>query len=360
MLSFRLPQSGQQKPGLKRGGVERVAHDLAQGLALRGHDVTVWSADPSPPACAYRVKRIPGSGLIHNWLGFRLVSGYLGNLLALFPTFENAQVLIAHGDSLLLPLRGIPVLRIMHGSALDEALTSRSVLRMALQLGVYAQEWLTSITQHTVGISRNTARRYPAIQEVIPNGVDTAKFFPGPKSDHPTLLFVGTLGGRKRGRLLLQSFADVIHPSIPEARLWMVTEPGPTQDGVTYFSGLPTGALADLYRRAWVFASPSSYEGFGLPYLEAMASGAAVVATANPGSREVLDGGRYGRLVETDAEFPLALLEMLRGRELRELYVAGGIERARQLSMDRTIDQYERVLKSMAHIPLPVGARVWP
>jgi glycosyltransferase involved in cell wall biosynthesis len=359
MLSFRLPQSGPQKPGLRRGGVESVAHDLAQGLALRGHEVTVWSADPAPSGCAYQVKLIPAAALIHNWLGFRMVSGYLGNLLALFPTFGDAQVLIAHGDSLMLPILGIPVLRIMHGSALDEALTSRSIFRMALQLGVYVQEWLTSLTQPTVGISRNTRSRYPAIRQVIPNGVDTAKFFPGPKSEHPTLLFVGTLGGRKRGRLLLQAFADVIHPSVPEARLWMVTEPGPAQDGVTYYSGLSKEALSALYRQAWIFASPSCYEGFGLPYLEAMASGSVVVAAANPGSREVLDGGRYGRIVETDAAFPLALLEMLRSRELRELYVGCGLERARQLSVDRTIDQYETLLESMVQSPLPAGARAW-
>jgi glycosyltransferase involved in cell wall biosynthesis len=139
----------------------------------------------------------------------------------------------------------------------------------------------------------------------------------------------------------------------------MVTEPGPPQDGVTYFSGLSTEALAGLYRQAWIFASPSCYEGFGLPYLEAMAAGTAVVAAFNPGSYEVLDGGRYGRLVGTDTGFPLALLEMLRGRALRERYVACGIERARQFSVDRMIDQYERLLETMAQSPLPIGARAW-
>ncbi len=45
------------------------------------------------------------------------------------------------------------------------------------------------------------------------------------------------------------------------------------QKGVTYVTGVPDTQLADLYRRAWVCASPSTYEGFGLPYLEAMACG---------------------------------------------------------------------------------------
>jgi glycosyltransferase involved in cell wall biosynthesis len=358
MLSFRLPLAGPQKRGLKRGGVERVAHDLAQGLALRGHQVTVFSADPAPPGSAYRVRPMPGAPLIHHWLGFRLVSGYLGNLLALFPRYSDAQAIIAHGDSLLLPLRGIPVLRIMHGSALDEALTARSPARALLQFGVFLQEWLTASTQNTVAISRNTQKRYPAICEVIPNGVDQKLFFADdqPKAAKPTILFVGTLGGRKRGRLLLDAFMNIIRPSLPGAQLWMVGEPGPPAEGVHYYSNLSTEALAEQYRRAWVFASPSSYEGFGLPYLEAMASGTAVVASSNPGSRELLDGGRYGSLVEHDADFPAAVLEMLRDEELRERYVACGLERARQFSLARMLDQYERLLAPQAASPLSLGA----
>jgi phosphatidylinositol alpha-mannosyltransferase len=359
MLSFRLPQAGRQPSGLKRGGVERVAHDLADGLAARGHEVVVFSADPAPPGSIYKVRHIPGARLIHHWLGFRLVSGYLGNVLALFPNYSDAQVLIAHGDSLLLPLRGIPLLRIMHGSALDEALTARSFARAVLQLGVYVQEWLTAKTQITVGVSRNTRHRYRSLYRVIPNGVNIENFIPGPKSEQPTILFVGNLGGRKRGKLLLHAFENLIRPSVPGARLWMVTEPGPPSAGVTYFPGLSADALAELYRQAWIFASPSCYEGFGLPYLESMASGTPVLASANAGSSEVLDGGRYGRLVEIDSQFAIALLQLLQDRELRERYAALGLERARQLSLRRTIDQYEDLLESIAARSSLVEARAW-
>ena len=37
--------------------------------------------------------------------------------------------------------------------------------------------------------------------------------------------------------------------------------------------------LVDLYRSSWLFCLPSSYEGFGIPYAEAMANGCPVVAT---------------------------------------------------------------------------------
>jgi len=333
MLSFRLPTEGS-----KRGGVERVAHDLADGLARKGHQVTVWSADRAPAGARYRVRPLPCEWLIHNWLGFRLVSGYLGNILAVMPDYADADVIVAHGDSLLLPLRGIPVVRVMHGSALDEARTARSWLRKILQFGVWGQEWLTGRTQSCVAISRNTQMRYPAIRELIPNGVDLTRFFPAPdeKSPQPSILFVGTLGGRKRGSRLLEWFVDTIRPAQPNAVLWMVSEAGPAVEGVSYFTGIADDELAGLYRRAWVFASPSVYEGFGLPYLEAMASGTPVVATANPGSREVCTGG----LVERDEDFAAAVLEMLAcPRGIEE-----GLRRSRELSLERMVERYEAVL----------------
>jgi len=292
---------------------------------------------------------IRGARWIHSWLGFRLVSGYLGNLLAMLPDYGDAQILIAHGDSLLLPLRGIPLLRVMHGSALEEARTARTLSRKILQFGVYLQERLTVRTQATIAISRNTRDRYPRVRGVIPNGVNTNFFFPDAsvKSLKPVILFVGTLGGRKRGDLLLELFDRQIRPEIPEARLWMVSRNGPKLDGVMYFPGLSDETLSALYRRATVFASPSLYEGFGLPYLEAMASGTPVVAVANPGSREVTDDGRYGRLIQNDADFVPAVMELLGDAAARAHWIEQGLERSRQLSVERTVDQYENALVAL-------------
>jgi phosphatidyl-myo-inositol alpha-mannosyltransferase len=345
MLSFRLPV-----PGVKRGGVERVAHDLADGLSGRGHEVTMWSADPAPVDANYRVRPLPFDSLIHDGVGFRLVSGFLGNLIALLPRYQSPDVLIAHGDSLFLPLRGIPLLRIMHGSGLDEARTAKSLKRRIAQYLVYLQERITTRTQYTVAISRSTCLRYSGIQKTIPNGVDQKVFFPcnSAKTNEPTILFVGTLGGRKRGTQLMDWFRDSILPAVPNARLWMVSEPGPPRERVEYFSGLSSAALADLYRRAWIFASPSVYEGFGLPYLEAMASGTPVIATKNAGSSEVLDNGRYGVLIDNDTEFPAAILRALADSEQRATWTQRGLERASELSLTQMVDRYETLLLSMS------------
>ncbi len=110
VFSYGLPT-----PGQRRGGIERVAHELADGLARRGHDVTVWTHDPKPKSAAYRVASLPWQQFATSWLGRRLTMGYLGNILALTPAYGDVDAIIAHGDSLLLPLRGRRVVRVMHG-----------------------------------------------------------------------------------------------------------------------------------------------------------------------------------------------------------------------------------------------------
>ena len=55
MFSYGLPV-----PGQKRGGIERAAHVLAQGLAERGHSVVVFSHDPRPGDAAMKCDHCRG------------------------------------------------------------------------------------------------------------------------------------------------------------------------------------------------------------------------------------------------------------------------------------------------------------
>lgn len=341
VLSYRLPAEGQ-----KRGGIERVAHLLADGLARRGHTVVVFSHDARPPDARYEVRALPWKAFVETWAGLRMTAGYLGNILALQVDVREFDVIITHGDSLLLSIVRKPVIRVMHGSARGEALHASTLGRALLQWGVYAQELLTAcIAPSTVvGVSVNTQHDNPFVRRVIPNGIDTDIFHPSParKSVHPTIVFVGAVRGRKRGGFLLDIFSRVIRPAYPDAELTFVGAAGPAQPGVTYVTGVGDAELAALYRRAWVCAVPSTYEGFGLPYVEAMACGTAVVATPNPGSREVL-GEDYDGLAD-DSAFAPALAALLADEGRRRALEMAGIDRSAEFSANRMIDRYEVLL----------------
>ncbi|MBV9657771.1 MAG: glycosyltransferase family 4 protein [Verrucomicrobia bacterium] len=343
---------GLPTPGKSRGGITRVAHDLAQGLAQRGHAVTVWSHDDPPTGALYAHRPLPWRRFAENRVGLRLTMGYLGNVLFFLVPRGDAECVIAHGDSLLLPLRwgARRVVRVMHGSAFAEALSARSPWRFLAQLGVYLQEILTGATQpFTVGVSANTRRWNPLVRRVIPNGVDTSLHIPSPylekgKTPHPSVLFVGTPDGRKRGAQLVKWFTATVLPRWPEATLTCVGPAGPAAAGVAYRPGVPTEMLVRLYQESWLLASPSIYEGFGLPYLEAMACGTPVLATPNPGSREVLADGQFGVLAD-DAAFPAALVRLLSDADERARLLAAGLRRGAELSLEKTIDRYEELLE---------------
>ncbi|MFL5340336.1 MAG: glycosyltransferase family 4 protein [Gemmataceae bacterium] len=333
-------------PGQKRGGIERVAHELSDGLARRGHRVVVWTYDPRPDSAAYDVRQLPGKRFVVSWLGRRLTMGYLGNLIPLLTNFGRSDVVLALGDSLLLALTNRRVLRVMLGSALGEARSATSPWRAALQTGVYCQELLTAAVQSScVGISENTRHWNPFVRRMIPCGVDLTVFYPEPnsKTGRPSILFVGALTGRKRGGRMIEWFTRRIQVAVPDATLDMVGPSGPLLPGVTYHIGLTDRELAGLYRRAWVYASPSSYEGFGLPYLEAMASGTPVVATPNPGSRELLEGGKYGVLAD-DGAFADRVVRLLKTDSERAELAEHGLAQAERYSLACTIDRYEELL----------------
>jgi glycosyltransferase involved in cell wall biosynthesis len=122
---------------------------------------------------------------------------------------------------------------------------------------------------------------------VTPLGPDPA-FQPAPDGHDSFLLFVGAIEPRKDPLAAVDAAAAV------GRRLVVV---GPTKDealaselrrrGADLRGYVPKEELARLYQRAAALVFPSRYEGFGLPLVEAMASGTPVVATPDAALREV-------------------------------------------------------------------------
>lgn len=155
---------------------------------------------------------------------------------------------------------------------------------------------------------------------VIPHGVE-APFTPdGPKADGDYVLAVGTLEPRKN----LARLAEAARLAGVELRV--AGAPGWGSVDVQSSGYVDDDELARLYRGAAALVYPSLYEGFGLPVLEAMASGTPVVTSAGTAPAELADGAA----VLVDPLDPEAIAAGIREAvRRREELRAAGLERAK-------------------------------
>lgn len=123
-------------------------------------------------------------------------------------------------------------------------------------------------------------------------------------------------------------------------------------DGNILFTGwIDEPTLSALYAKAALFAMPSSAEGFGLVYLEAMARGLACIGSIHDAAREIIVDGETGFLVDQNAgsELAIKIVDLLKNRELRERFGHGGLMRLRnQFSLERFEARIGEALEKLA------------
>lgn len=105
--------------------------------------------------------------------------------------------------------------------------------------------------------------------------------------------------------------------------------------------------LAELYRRASIFAFPSLDEGFGMPVLEAMTYGLPVISSNTSALPEVC--GDAALLVDPNNTDQIkdALCRMANEPELREEYVSLGLARASQFSWETAVEKTWEVYREL-------------
>jgi glycosyltransferase involved in cell wall biosynthesis len=155
------------------------------------------------------------------------------------------------------------------------------------------------------------------------------------------LLFVGTLEPRKNIGVLLDAYASLLArradaPALvlagrdtPEAAGWLSRiAAAPLSGRVRHLGYVPEEAREDLYAGARALVLPSLDEGFGLPVLEAMSAGVAVVASNRGALPEV--AGAAAILVDPEDVAALSsALERLLNEETAAWHATAGLERAR-------------------------------
>ena len=323
--------------------------------ALRAHDLTGF--DPV-------ILPLPAAVLYDAWH----VLGIAG------PVRRVAPVDLVHAPSPAVPPTGkVPLVVTVHDAApmvMPEAFTRRGVTfhrqgfaaaatraRLVIAVSEFSAE---EIATHT-SIPRDRIR-------VVPNGVDlvpaTAQQVAATRrafgiDDRPYVFWAGTFQPRKNVRVLLDAFVRLAADEFPH-RLVLAGPPGwkpddedseiakQLSDRVRLLGPVAREHILPLFAGADLFAFPSRHEGFGIPVLEAMAQGTAVVCADIPALREV--AGDAARFIAPDdlAGWVDGFRKLLTDDGARTALVAMGHERVGRYSWERctveTVAVYDEAL----------------
>jgi glycosyltransferase involved in cell wall biosynthesis len=177
------------------------------------------------------------------------------------------------------------------------------------------------------------------------------------KLDRPFILFVGTLEKRKNIEGLIDAYIiavreqDVSHDLVVVGRKGWLYEGvfkkvrgAGMQDRIQFIFDARQEELPLIYNLADLFVYPSVYEGFGLPVLEAMACGTAVI-TSNVSSLPEVAGDAAVLVDPMDSSaIADAISKVLSDKQYKAALSQKGIERAKQFTWERcarkTLDVY--------------------
>ena len=206
---------------------------------------------------------------------------------------------------------------------------------------------------------------------VTPNAIDD-RFSAPPSEEHVVqtreryqlsqsyLLYVGNIKPHKNLERLIEAFHLVRSQGRSELELIIIGDEISRLQSlrraihkydihryVRFLGYVPDKTLAVLYRLASVFVFPSLYEGFGLPPLEAMASGTPVVTSNVSSLPEV--AGNAAVLVDPYRADSIAdgILSILRSTHLRDTLRARGLERAQEYSWARSVRKVHEVYREV-------------
>jgi glycosyltransferase involved in cell wall biosynthesis len=176
------------------------------------------------------------------------------------------------------------------------------------------------------------------------------------------LLYLGTLEPRKNVPLLLRAFAELARRH-PEARLVIAGKKGwhfheifdtarnlNLADHVLFTGYVDEADKPALMRGALLFVYPSLHEGFGIPVLEAMASGVPTIAGNRTSIPEIAGDGALLIDPETLPELSNALEFLYSDPAARARFAAKGLEQAARFSWKKTAEETAAIYREAAQV----------
>lgn len=232
--------------------------------------------------------------------------------------------------------------------------------------------------QAVIAVSETTKRDFcdytqadPGRVVVIPHGVDPAVARPVADEERsrilerygihrPFLLWVSAIRPHKNPLIALKAFARLRTEHRIPHQLVMVGSPLPwysapqeesnrlgLMDAVRWVGAVPPSELPALYQTAEALIAPSTYEGFGLAALEAMAAGLPVVCSSTPALSELVENA--GLTVSPDDVdlWVASLYNVLVDGSLRRTLRERGRARARNFTWERCAQAHLRIYSAL-------------
>jgi len=340
------------------GGSEHLIH-LVRGLGARGHSSTVVFGRPGPA-----LERLREAGAGVHAVGTLRFAGPLQ--LARAFRFLPHDLVHLHGTRSgffgALALRGRPDPIVYTGHAFS---FNRRLPGLLRAVAVRAERFIVTTARRTVCLTEGdlaTARRLGIPTQhfvVVPNGIPIERFEHAADRRAEFGLPAGTPCVGLLARLVEQkdplafvAMAARLAARRPDVR-FIVAGDGPLRAAAEQaaraaglgaaitFCGFRTDA-AELLKTFDVAVFPSLWEGLPLAVLEAMAAGAAVVASDLPGHREILEDGVHGRITPPGdpAALAAAVEELLQDPARRARLVAAARERVRErFTVERMVER---------------------
>lgn len=213
---------------------------------------------------------------------------------------------------------------------------------------------------------------------VIPNGI-YAKRMRGKKREEwsgQTLGFMGRFNEPRKGLKVLIDALPIISRFLPNIRV-LVAGPGQPEDflreidpqlqsRIEFLGKLSEEEKADFMSSVGAYVAPNTGgESFGIILAEALAGGAAVVASDIPAFQALLKNGEYGRLFKSEDATELAkvIIELLRNTDERESLSKSGQDYAQHFDWDVVAEEifeiYEMAIVGQGKVRLTADSRPW-
>lgn len=329
MVFADLPQEGK-----KPGGVSVVIHELANALVRAKNFVRIYTYSSKPHDALYEVVNL--KPLINMKLSRRLFLPFQ----LIFLDYQDLDLLHLHGEDWAYLKRDIPTIRTFHGCSLNEAqfadnLKSKLIFKAYHYLEILARK----LANLSVGIGDDTVALL-GVKHIIYNGYTKALYYPPQqKANKPTAIVIGTLQGRKQSILAIELLLK-IKKEIPELVIHAVVDQPYHHPDVNNWIGVSSEKLAQLTRDSWIGVSTTLYEGFGIYYLEWMASGTIPVTFKNVGIKNLIKKYQAGIFCKDTNDMYHQVLSILQNSSSRIAYSRNAITASQSLSWDGIAEEY--------------------